>query len=213
MTETKPIKVMIVDDHPIVRDGLKSVLLAADDMELVGEAGDGREALARCKETLPDVILMDLVMPGMDGLETTRAVLGQYPDVKIVVLTTFPEEGLVLATLEAGAIGYLLKNTPADKVADAIRSAYAGQPTLAPEATQALIRARIGPQKLGHDLSKREKEVLALVVEGLSNNEIAERLVISPATARHHVSACITKLGASNRTHAAALAVEHGLTD
>jgi NarL family two-component system response regulator LiaR len=213
MTETKPIKVMIVDDHPIVRDGLKSVLLAADDMELVGEAGDGREALARCKETLPDVILMDLVMPGMDGLETTRAVLGQYPDVKIVVLTTFPEEGLVLATLEAGAIGYLLKNTPTDKVADAIRSAYAGQPTLAPEATQALIRARIGPQKLGHDLSKREKEVLALVVEGLSNNEIAERLVISPATARHHVSACITKLGASNRTHAAALAVEHGLTD
>jgi NarL family two-component system response regulator LiaR len=213
MTETKPIKVMIVDDHPIVRDGLKSVLLAADDMELVGEAGDGREALARCKETLPDVILMDLVMPGMDGLETTRAVLGQYPDVKIVVLTTFPEEGLVLATLEAGAIGYLLKNTPTDKVADAIRSAYAGKPTLAPEATQALIRARIGPQKLGHDLSKREKEVLALVVEGLSNNEIAERLVISPATARHHVSACITKLGASNRTHAAALAVEHGLTD
>jgi NarL family two-component system response regulator LiaR len=212
MPETKTIKVMIVDDHPIVRDGLKSVLLAADDMELVGEVSDGGEALARCQETLPDVILMDIIMPGMDGLEATRLILGQYPDVKIVVLTTFPEEGLVQEALDAGAIGYLVKNAPADRLADAIRSAYAGQPTLAPEATQTLIRARTGPKKLGYDLSKREKEVLALVVEGLTNDEIAERLVISLGTARHHVSACISKLGASNRTHAAALAVEHGLT-
>jgi NarL family two-component system response regulator LiaR len=212
MTEIKTIKVMIVDDHPIVRDGLKSVLLVADDMELVGEAGSGRETMARCQESLPDVILMDVVMPGMDGLETTRAVLGQYPEVKIVVLTTFPEEDLVQEALESGAIGYLLKNTPANTVAEAIRSAYAGEPVLAPEATQALIRARTGPRKPGHDLSKREKEVLTLLVEGLSNDEIAERLTISPGTVRHHVSACITKLGAANRTHAAALAVEQGLT-
>jgi NarL family two-component system response regulator LiaR len=212
MTEIKTIKVMIVDDHPIVRDGLKSVLLVADDMELVGEAGSGRETIARCQESLPDVILMDVVMPGMDGLETTRAVLGQYPEVKIVVLTTFPEEDLVQEALESGAIGYLLKNTPADTVAEAIRSAYAGEPVLGPEATQALIRARTGPRKPGHDLSKREKEVLTLLVEGLSNDEIAERLTISPGTVRHHVSACITKLGAANRTHAAALAVEQGLT-
>jgi NarL family two-component system response regulator LiaR len=212
MTEIKTIKVMIVDDHPIVRDGLKSVLLVADDMELVGEAGSGRETMARCQESLPDVILMDVVMPGMDGLETTRAVLGQYPEVKIVVLTTFPEEDLVQEALESGAIGYLLKNTPADTVAEAIRSAYAGEPVLGPEATQALIRARTGPRKPGHDLSKREKEVLTLLVEGLSNDEIAERLTISPGTVRHHVSACITKLGAANRTHAAALAVEQGLT-
>jgi NarL family two-component system response regulator LiaR len=212
MTETKMIKVMVVDDHPIVRDGLKSVLLVADDMELVGEAGSGRETMARCQESLPDVILMDVVMPGMDGLETTRAVLGQYPEVKIVVLTTFPEEDLVQEALESGAIGYLLKNTPADTVAEAIRSAYAGEPVLGPEATQALIRARTGPRKPGHDLSKREKEVLTLLVEGLSNDEIAERLTISPGTVRHHVSACITKLGAANRTHAAALAVEQGLT-
>ena len=212
MAATKPIKVMIVDDHPIVRDGLKSVLLADDDMELAGEAGNGREALARCQENLPDVILMDIVMPGMDGLEATRAVLRQYPDMKIVVLTTFPEESLVQEALEAGAAGYILKNASADTVADAIRSAYAGEPALAPEATQALIRARTGPPKLGYDLSSREKEVLALVVEGLSNEKIAERLVISPGTVRHHVSACISKLGASNRTHAAALAVEHGLT-
>lgn len=212
MTEAKPIKVMIVDDHPIVRDGLKSVLLAADDMVLAGEAGSGREALARCRESLPDVILMDVVMPGMDGLETTRAVLGQYPEVKIVVLTTFPEEDLVQKALAAGAIGYWLKNAPADALADAIRSAYAGQATLAPEATQALIRARTSPRRLGYDLSGRELEVLALLVDGLSNDEIAERLVISPGTVRHHVSACISKLGASNRTHAAALAVEHRLT-
>jgi NarL family two-component system response regulator LiaR len=212
MTEAKPIKVMIVDDHPIVRDGLKSVLLAADDMELAGEAGSGRETLARCRERVPDVILMDVVMPGMDGLETTRAVLSQYPEVKIVVLTTFPEEDLVQKALAAGAIGYWLKNAPADALADAIRTAYAGQATLAPEATQALIRARTNPRKLGYDLSDRELEVLALLVAGLSNDEIAERLVISPGTVRHHVSACISKLGASNRTHAAALAVEHGLT-
>jgi NarL family two-component system response regulator LiaR len=213
MSDTKTIKVMIVDDHPIVRDdGLKSVLLAADDLELVGEAGNGREAVARCQESRPDVILMDVVMPGMDGLEATRAILGQYPDVKIVVLTTFPEEGLVEKALEAGAVGYMLKNTPANKLADAIRAAYAGEPALAPEATQALIKTRIRGRKLGDDLSPREKEVLVLLVEGLSNDEIAERLVISPGTVRHHVSACITKLGASNRTHAAALAVEHQLT-
>jgi NarL family two-component system response regulator LiaR len=120
---------------------------------------------------------------------------------------------LIQESLDAGAVGYLVKNAPADRLADAIRSAYAGEPALAPEATQSLIRARIGPQKLGPDLSKREKEVLALVVEGLSNDEIAERLVISPATARHHVSACLTKLGASNRTHAAALAVKHRIND
>jgi NarL family two-component system response regulator LiaR len=212
MIKTKPIKVLIVDDHPIVRDGLKSVLLAADDLELAGEACSGQEALDRCQESTPDVILMDVVMPGMDGLAATRAVLGQYPQVKVVVLTTFPEEGLVQEALEAGAIGYLLKNAPADTLAEAIRSASAGQPTLAPEATQALIRARTSPRKLGYDLSKREQEVLALIVEGLSNDQIAQRLVISSGTVRHHVSACISKLGASNRTHAAALAVEHGLT-
>ena len=212
MTEAGPIKVMIVDDHPIVRDGLKGLLRVVADMELAGEAGDGREALARCQENPPDVILMDIVMPGMDGLEATRLILDQYPDVKIVVLTTFPEEDLVQEALEAGAVGFILKNASAATVADAIRSAYAGEPVLAPEATQVLIRARTVPPKLGHDLTRREKEVLALIVEGLSNDEIAERLLISPSTTRHHVSACMSKLGASNRAHAAALAVENGLT-
>ena len=212
MTEAGPIKVMIVDDHPIVRDGLNGLLRVVADMELAGEAGNGQEALARCQESLPDVILMDIVMPGMDGLEATRLILDQYPDVKIVVLTTFPEEDLVQEALEAGAVGFILKNASAATVADAIRSAHAGEPVLAPEATQVLIRARTVPPKLGHDLTRREKEVLALIVEGLSNDEIAERLLISPSTTRHHVSACMSKLGASNRARAAALAVENGLT-
>ena len=212
MNEDKLIKVMIVDDHPIVRNGLKAMLLATNDIELAGEAGSGRETLARCRESLPDVILMDMVMPGMDGLETTRAVLDQYPDVKIVILTSFSKENMVQDALEAGATGYMLKNAPNDTLTEAIRSAFAGQPTLAPEATKALIKAKTGPIKLGRDLTVRERQVLALVVEGLSNDEIAGRLVISPNTARNHVSACMSKLGAANRAQAAALAVEHGLT-
>lgn len=211
MSESEPIKVMIVDDHPVVRNGLKAMLLAMDDMELAGEAGSGRETLALCRESLPDVILMDMVMPGMDGLETTRAVLDQYPEVKIVVLTSFPEQELVQKAMAAGASGYLYKNTAIDTLPGAIRAAYAGQSILAREATEALIQASMGPPKLGHDLSAREREVLALVVEGLSNDEIAERLVISPFTVKSHVKACFAKLGTANRTQAAALAVEHHL--
>ena len=173
MSETKPIKVMIVDDHPVVRNGLKAMLLAIDDMELAGEAGSGRETLARCRESLPDVILMDMVMPGMDGLETTRAVLDQYPGSENHHTNQLSAEELVQKTLAAGASGYLLKNADIDSLPGAIRAAYAGQSTLAPEATEALIQARMAPPKLGHDLSTRERDVLALVVEGLGNDEIA----------------------------------------
>ena len=128
MTDPRPIKVMIVDDHPIVRDGLKNMLLAFDDLQLVGEAGDGNEALAQCRQTQPDVILMDMVMPGMDGIAATRAVLEHYPQVKIIMLTSFVEDSVVQNALEAGATGYLLKNVSINTLADAIRSAYAGQP-------------------------------------------------------------------------------------
>jgi len=211
MNDKKMIKVMIVDDHPVVRDGLKNMLLVYDDLELVAEAENSSAALALCQKTTPDVILMDIFMPGMDGIAATRAVLEKYPWVKVLILTSYPKNDLVQKSLEAGAIGYLLKNAPIDDLANAIRSAYAGHPTLAPEATEALIRAKTSPQYPGGDLSRREKEVLELIIQGLSNEEIAERLVISTATAKHHVSACIQKLGASNRTEAAFLAEQYGL--
>jgi NarL family two-component system response regulator LiaR len=211
MSDLKMIKVMIVDDHPVVRDGLKNMLLVYDDLELVAEAENGSAALALCQKDTPDVILMDIVMPGMDGIATTRAVLEKYPRVTILILTSYPKNDLVQKSLEAGAIGYLVKNAPIDDLANAIRAAYAGRPTLSPEATEALIRAKTSPQIPGGDLSNREKEVLELIIQGFSNEEIAERLVISTATAKHHVSACIQKLGASNRTEAAFLAEQYGL--
>jgi NarL family two-component system response regulator LiaR len=211
MAEQTPIKVMVVDDHPVVRDGLKNIFLVFNDLQLAGEAENGSEALALCQQATPDVILMDILMPGMDGIQATQSILQQHPQVKIIILTSYPEDDLVQRSLEAGAIGYVLKNASIDDLADAIRAAYSGQPTLAPEATSALIHAKTGPAKPGGDLSPREREVLALIAQGLNNEEIAERLVISPSTAKNHVSACIQKLGASNRAEAAALAVRNGL--
>ena len=209
MSETQPIKVMIVDDHPIVRDGLKNMLLAFDDLLLVGEATDGAEAVACCRQHQPDVILMDLYMPVLDGLAATRAILGTCPHARILILTSYLEESLVQSALEAGAAGYLLKNAAIDTLADAVRAAYSDRPALSPEATKALIRAKTGPAKPGSDLSTRELEVLALITQGMNNDAIAERLVISPATVRHHVSACLQKLGAANRAQAAVLATKH----
>jgi NarL family two-component system response regulator LiaR len=211
MIDPEPIKVLVVDDHPVVRNGLTNMLLVFDDLELIGEAETGEAALASCHDNTPDVILMDILMPGMDGIQATRVILEQFPQVKIIILTSFPEDELVQRSLEAGATGYILKDASIDALADAIRSANAGQTTLAPQATAALVRAKTGPLKPGSDLTQRELAVLALIIEGMSNEEIAERLVISPATARHHVSACIQKLGAANRTQAASLAVKYDL--
>jgi two-component system, NarL family, response regulator LiaR len=211
MIEPKQIKVLVVDDHPVVRDGLKNMLLVFDDLELIGEAENGRAALAFCRQNLPDVILMDILMPIMDGIAATRAILNEYPQAKVIILTSYFKDDQIQEALQAGAIGYVLKDASIDTLANAIRSANAGKPSLAPEAMSALFRIQTQPLQPGADLSEREQEVLALVVEGLSNEEIAERLVISPATARHHVSACIQKLGASNRTQAAALAIKLGL--
>lgn len=211
MGTATPILVLVVDDHPVVRDGLRAMLYSAADLEFAGEAKNGLEAVHICRECTPDVILMDLVMPDMNGMEATRAILREFPNVKIVVLTSFPEDDLVMQALEAGAKGYILKNVPNQTVADAVRSAYADIPALGPEATKALIRSNTSPDKVGDNLSPREREVLALVAQGKSNAEIAEALTISQTTARNHVGACLAKLGVANRTQAATFALEHKL--
>ena len=211
MTETNPIRVMLVDDHAVVRSGLSAFLLAFDDLELVAEAGSGEEAVRLCERLGPDVVLMDLVMPGMDGAAASRAIRERCPQIQIIALTSFKEKELVQGALEAGAIGYLLKNVTADELADAIRAAHAGRPTLAPEAAQALIQATREPPSPGYDLTERERQVLALMVEGLSNPEIAERLMVSRSTIKFHVSSILSKLGVAGRTEAVALAVQHHL--
>jgi len=211
MTEQEPIRVVIVDDHAVVRSGLSAFLLAFDDLEEIGEAASGEEAVTLCTRTMPDVVLMDLMMPGMDGVAATRVIKEKAPEIQVIVLTSFGEQERVQAALKAGAIGYLLKDASAEDLVAAIRRAAAGKPSLGPEAARALIQATTEPASPGRDLTERELEVLALMVEGLSNPDIAERLVVSLSTAKFHVSSVLSKLGASSRTEAVALAVQHNL--
>ncbi len=213
MTERDTIRVMLVDDHAVVRSGLSAFLMVYDDLELVGEASSGQEAAARCPHLKPDVILMDLMMPGMNGAEATRAIRAKCPDIQVIALTSFKEEDLVKEVLEAGAIGYLLKNVAADELASAIRKAHAGQATLSQEATQVLIQATTRPPQPGHDLTPREREVLGLLVEGKTNREIARTLYVSHSTVKFHVSSILSKLGVAGRTEAVALALQNKLVD
>lgn len=207
MTLSPPIRVMLVDDHTMVRRGLATFLKAFDDLELVGEAADGEAAIQLCARILPDVVLMDLVMPDVDGVTVTRAIRQRFPTVQVIALTSFKDEKLVQNTLQAGAIGYLLKDVSADQLAQAIRAAHAGRATLSPEAAQVLVQAAAQPPQPGHDLTERERAVLALMVEGFNNTEIAEKLVVSPSTIKSHVSHILAKLGVASRTEAVALAV------
>ena len=211
MTPTQPIRVLLVDDHTMVRRGLATFLMAFDDLELAGEADSGDVAIQLCAQVQPDVILMDIMMPGMDGVSATRAIRQQFPTVQVVALTSFKEEGMIQGVLQAGAIGYLLKDVSAEELAQAIRAAHAGRATLSPEATQALVRAVSQPPVPGNDLTGREKEVLTLMVEGYSNTQIAEKLVVSPSTVKSHVSNVLSKLGVGSRTEAVALAVRYHL--
>ncbi|MCG3139221.1 MAG: Transcriptional regulatory protein LiaR [Anaerolineae bacterium] len=212
MTETKTIRVMLVDDHAVVRSGLGAFLMAYDDLELVGEASNGERAIALCQQLQPDVVLMDLMMPGMDGVTATKLIRERQPATQVIALTSFKEKEMVEGVLQVGAIGYLLKDVSADELARAIRAAAAGKPTLASEAAQVLIQsARAPAEKPGFDLTERERQVLALMTEGLNNQQIAERLVISVSTAKFHVSSVLSKLNAASRTEAVAIALQKRL--
>ena len=211
MSEAHPIRVLIVDDHEIIRTGIVYSLSAFHDLELVGEAGSGQEAVELCSETQPDVVLMDMLMPGMDGVQTTQAILEEHPQVQVLALTSFHDKERVQRAMQVGAAGYLVKGVSANELAEAIRVAHAGQTILSPEATEAFIKPDEPRAGLGHDLTEREREVLALLVKGSSNAEIAQRLTITISTTKHHVSAILSKLGAASRAEAMALALEHGL--
>ena len=207
VTSSQPIRVMLVDDHTMVRRGLAAFLRVFDDLQLAGEAESGQAAILLCADILPDVILMDMVMPDMDGAAATRALRQQFPQVQVIALTSFKEGDLVKNALEAGAIGYLLKDVSADELVRAIRAAHAGRATLSPEAAQSLVETANQPPAPGLDLTERELEVLALMVEGLNNTQIAGRLTVSSSTIKSHVSNILSKLGVTSRTEAVTLAL------
>ncbi len=212
MTETEPIRVLLVDDHAVVRRGLRGFLELQDDIEVIGEASDGNEAIAESRRLVPDVVLMDLLMPNLDGVGAIAAIKALQPGVEIVALTRFIEEAKVTAALEAGATGYLLKDAEADEVVGAIRAAFAGEVSLDPAVTRLLAermrRRRQEPEPV-EPLTERELEVLSLLGRGQSNKEIASALFITERTARTHVSNILGKLGLTSRTQAALYAVEH----
>ncbi len=211
MGETDPIRVMIVDDHSMVRRGLVAYLEDEPDLELVGEAKDGQEAVQMCERAKPDVILMDLVMPGLSGAQATRIIRERWPQVQVIALTSFQERDLVQDALRAGAISYLLKNVSGSDLVETIRAAHAGRSTLAPEAVKALLQPDVLESSASYDLTPRERDVLALLVEGLTNAEIAGQLGISRSTVKVHVSNTLSKLGVSSRGEAATVAIQRKL--
>ena len=207
----KPIRVLIVDDHAMVRKGLVAFLKSQPELELIGEACDGKEAITACEQNHPDVVLMDLVMPELGGVAATRTIHQRWPQIQVIALTSFQEKELVQDALQAGAIGYLLKNVSGEDLAEAIRQAQGGRPTLAPEAVQALVQPPSEIESLAADLTRREHEVLALLVKGMSNPEIAGQLFISRATVKVHISSILSKLRVSNRAEAISLAIQNKL--
>lgn len=206
------IRILVVDDHAVVRRGLRMVLSLEADFEVVGEAADGAEALQRALELRPDVVLMDLLMPVMDGIAATRAIRSELPDTEVVALTSVLEDGSVVEAVRAGAISYILKSTDAPELCEAIRAAAAGQVQLSPQAAMRLMREIRTPQAQD-GMSTREIEVLRLLARGKANKEIAVALAISERTTKSHVSNIMAKLGVQSRTQAALYAVKVGLVD
>lgn len=213
MAEEKRIRVLIVDDHAVVRSGLSAFISIYPDLQQVGEADSGEEAIRLVGLLKPDVILMDLMMPGIGGIGAIRAIHAQHPQTRILALTSFQEEGLVQGALQAGATGYLMKNITGSELAGAIRSAYARRMVLSEEATRVLVNSATQPVTPNDDLTVREREVLALMVKGLSNAAIAEKLVVSPATVKYHISNIFSKLGVESRVEAVTLALQRHLVD
>ncbi len=210
MADKNCIRVMLVDDHAVVRSGLGAFLSVMPDLKLVGEAENGEEAIVRCGLLKPDVVLMDLSMPGTDGVAATRLIHERYPNVHVIALTSFQEDTLIQRSLEAGATGYLMKNVSARELAAAIRSAHQGRMTLSPEAAEALIHARAQAKETDH-LTERELEVLKLMVNGLNNAQIAERLVVSLSTVKYHIGNILMKLRVDNRVAAVTVAMQNKL--
>ena len=211
MGENKPIRIMIVDDHLMVRDGLKVFLSVYDDIEVAGEAEDGEQAVALCPQVDPDVVLMDILMPNMDGPTATERIRADFPSIQVIALTSFAEEELVQRAIQSGAISYILKDVHSDKLSQAIREAHQGRGMIDSAAAQVLVQAAQEPPSPDYDLTERERQVLALMVEGKTNQEIAEALTLSVGTVRFHVSNILSKLGVSNRTEAASLALQQKL--
>ncbi|MFF9342277.1 MULTISPECIES: response regulator [unclassified Streptomyces] len=210
----KPIRVLLVDDHQVVRRGLRTFLEVQDDIEVVGEAADGAEGVARAEELRPDVVLMDVKMPGTDGIEALKRLRALANPAKVLIVTSFTEQRTVVPALRAGASGYVYKDVDPDALAGAIRSVHAGHILLQPEVAGALL-AQDDPQGgtgRGTTLTEREREVLGLIADGRSNREIARALVLSEKTVKTHVSNILMKLDLADRTQAALWAVRHGLT-
>lgn len=211
---TVPIRVLVVDDHAVVRRGLREFLALLDDVEVVGEAADGRAAIEAARALRPDVVVMDLLMPELDGIAATAAVRAEHPEIQVVALTSFVDDDRVAAALEAGAGGFLLKDAEADEIADAIRAAAAGEVALDPAVARIVarsIRREKDEARTAGMLTDREREVIGLIARGLGNQAIADTLGITERTARTHVSNILGKLGLSSRTQAALYAVEHRL--
>jgi two-component system, NarL family, response regulator LiaR len=214
MEEKVVIRVLVVDDHLVVRQGFAMFLRAFADLEMVGEAANGEEAVKMCEELKPDVILMDMMMPVMNGIEAIRIIRQKFPQTQVIALTSYGDDKqLVQNALTAGAVSFLFKDISVAELANAIRLAYKGMPVLSPEATRMLIFSKTQRTSQDFNLSDREMEVLALLVQGLSNREIAERLTISRSTIKFHVSSILGKLGANSRTEAVSIAHQYKLVN